>query len=278
MTARNVLMRYGSALLVLLFVLAGCGDDDNDQTGINNAAMVDAGQQDTYNPCGQGQSYCDETCIDTTSDPNNCGGCGVTCPSWNSQCIDSRCVCDNESYSYCNGFCIDTQYDPQNCGGCGIVCEEGSSCDKGECLTGLEQATKIAKEVLNETNKARSTSTNCGEHGTFPPAEPLAYNRYLQQAAQAHSEDMAANNFHAHEGSDGSDFVTRVERTDFQGNPVGENVAMGYKTAKEVVDGWVSSPGHCKNIMNPDATLLGVGYATDENAEGETRWTQVFGN
>lgn len=40
----------------------------------------------------------------------------------------------------------------------------------------------------------------------------------------------------------------------------GENIAMGQKTAKEVVNEWMNSPGHKANILNAKYGLIGVGY------------------
>lgn len=287
MSTRLFAHKWLIALLFLALTAAACSDDDNSGGGGmlrgdaggdgDAAASADAGAQDVYNPCDEGKGYCDGQCVDILASEQNCGACGATCFSWNAECVEGTCICDDENFSYCDGFCVDTQTDTANCGTCGNVCAEGSACYEGDCLTGLEQADMKIRKVVEETNKVRSTETDCGEYGVLPPADPLTHNPYLGEAAQAHSEDMATNNFHAHEGSDGSSPADRVDRTDFQGSYVGENVAMGYETAEAVVQAWVDSDGHCNNLMNPDATLIGVGYAYDDNADGHTRWTQDFG-
>ena len=51
----------------------------------------------------------------------------------------------------------------------------------------------------------------------------------------------------------------------------GENIAMGYPTPQSVVDGWMNSEGHRKNILNPAFTVIGVGYVSDGKY-----WTQMF--
>ncbi|WP_315095738.1 CAP domain-containing protein, partial [uncultured Cellulomonas sp.] len=43
---------------------------------------------------------------------------------------------------------------------------------------------------------------------------------------------------------------------------VGENIALGYPTPAAVVAGWMGSPGHRANILNPDYTQIGVGCTT----------------
>ena len=50
-----------------------------------------------------------------------------------------------------------------------------------------------------------------------------------------------------------------------------ENIAMGQKTAAEVVKGWMESPGHRANIMNGNFTHIGIGYDANGNY-----WTQQF--
>ncbi|PON12320.1 hypothetical protein C2W62_40205 [Candidatus Entotheonella serta] len=72
-----------------------------------------------------------------------------------------------------------------------------------------------------------------------------------------------------HRGSNGSSVGQRVRQQGYQGSAVGENISKGHSTAREVVDGWLRSPGHCNNIMSPDFSQLGVGLI------GNT-WTQVF--
>ena len=54
---------------------------------------------------------------------------------------------------------------------------------------------------------------------------------------------------------------------------VAENVAEGQMTAREVVDGWLHSPGHKKNIEG-NFTLTGIGYASDK--KGNIYFTQIF--
>lgn len=288
MSTRLVLKRYLIALMCVVFVAAACSDDDDSNNGrgglLTDAGDADEGdgtsgtdagadaEEDVYTPeCDEGKAYCDYECRDIMASTEHCGGCGKTCPSWNATCEQGTCLCDDENYTYCDGFCVDTGIDPVNCGGCGTVCSDAEVCHAGACKT-------LPERVTEETNVARSTATDCGEYGVIPAVGALTLDPELSKAAQAHADDMAANAFLGHEGSDGSDFVARVERTNYQGQPVGENVAGGQSTAAEVVTGWVDSDGHCRNIMNGDATKIGIGYAESDNPDGyPTYWVQVFG-
>ncbi|WP_432280686.1 CAP domain-containing protein [Streptomyces luomodiensis] len=102
--------------------------------------------------------------------------------------------------------------------------------------------------------------------------QPLTVNEKLTEAAQDHSEDMAAHGKMSHTGSDGSSPGDRIERAGYSWSTYGENVAYGYGSAKSVMDGWMSSPGHKANILNCDFKEIGVGLAQPGNY-----WTQDFG-
>jgi uncharacterized protein YkwD len=98
----------------------------------------------------------------------------------------------------------------------------------------------------------------------------------LVVAARNHSSDMVAKNYFSHTGSDGSDFVARELKAGYPTNgPSGENIAWGYRTPQEVMDGWMNSPGHRANILNCESTAIGVGVALA--ADGSPYWTQDFG-
>jgi hypothetical protein len=299
MLIRLKVKTYLIALVCVVFATAACSDDQNSNNGTSNTladASSDADQAGDGGPggdstsadaeqdaeedtgplpeCDEGQAYCGSACVDTLESTKHCGGCGNTCPAWNATCQQGSCICDTDNLTYCvnDGFCIDTDLDPSNCGECATTCDTAEVCDGGACKTRPQLVTEA-------TNIHRSTPTDCGAEGSFAAAAPLQLNTELSKAAQAHAEDMRAGDFLDHTGSDGSDFVTRIERTNFEGSPRGENIASGYKSSQEVVDAWVDSDGHCAGLMNPDATKIGVGYAYEADAgpdDQKTYWVQVF--
>lgn len=124
------------------------------------------------------------------------------------------------------------------------------------------------KELLELVNAARSRGCKCGDQ-TMPPAAPVVWDLQLESAAQEHCRDMAAHNSMTHEGSDGSTPDTRMTRAGFAWNSCAENIANGYDTPQLVIEGWLKSPGHCKNLMNPSYRFMGV-------ARTGAFWTQNF--
>jgi uncharacterized protein YkwD len=132
-----------------------------------------------------------------------------------------------------------------------------------------------AGEVFNLVNEARSTSRSCGNQ-SFDATGPLRWNDPLARAAQAHSADMAAQNYFSHDSPDGRDMVARVAAQGYSYSALGENIAAGQRTPAAVMAGWLESPGHCQNIMNPNFRELGVGLA--QGGSYGIYWTQNFGS
>ena len=87
---------------------------------------------------------------------------------------------------------------------------------------------------------------------------------------------MARRNYFEHRGRDGSQPKDRVLRAGYDPRLSGENIAFGPETAEEVVAGWLDSPGHCANIMEPRFEHIGVGVATGKK-RGRIYWVQTFG-
>jgi uncharacterized protein YkwD len=130
-------------------------------------------------------------------------------------------------------------------------------------------------EVLRETNARRALGASCG--GTpFPPAAALAPHSALTRSARGHSQDMALRGYFDHRSPEGHGPMHRAQAAGFPGGFVGENIAAGHRTPREVVQGWMDSPGHCLNVMEPRYRFLGVGYYLHSDRFGHY-WTQNFG-
>ncbi|MFF0813101.1 CAP domain-containing protein [Streptomyces albogriseolus] len=124
---------------------------------------------------------------------------------------------------------------------------------------------RTVAEVVELTNRER---TRAG-------LRPLSRDPLLATAAQAHSADMVARDFYAHTAPDGSKPWDRAAAAGSRCRTVGENIACGQRSAAEVVRGWMNSPGHRANILKPEFTHIGVGFAGGGRAG--TYWTQLFG-
>ncbi|KUN19967.1 stress protein [Streptomyces antibioticus] len=127
------------------------------------------------------------------------------------------------------------------------------------------ELTRTAAEVVDRTNRERT------RHGL----PPLTVDPHLTAAAQAHSTDMIARAFYSHTSPDGSRPWDRAAAAGANRRSIGENIACGQRSPAEVVEGWMNSPGHRANILKPDFTHIGIGFAGGGSAG--TYWTQLFG-
>lgn len=119
--------------------------------------------------CDEGALECGEgVCVDSQTDPDNCGGCGMVCGA-DEACVEGECAClrscgDREcgddgcggscglcgddrlcggggqclcvgALVDCGGACIDVRNDPGHCGGCDVLCLVYELCVAGECST-----------------------------------------------------------------------------------------------------------------------------------------------
>lgn len=133
---------------------------------------------------------------------------------------------------------------------------------------------EFVQEVLVLVNEARAAEG----------LSPVSLSLTLASAAQAHAEAMAADDFFDHQNPlTGSTPQARATAAGYDGL-VGENIAAGDETPADVVASWLSSPGHRANILDPDYTEMGVGYAFQADdafpsTDGpyQTYWVQLFG-
>jgi uncharacterized protein YkwD len=130
------------------------------------------------------------------------------------------------------------------------------------------------KQMLTLVNNTRAKTRSCASM-SYPAAPALAWNCKLENAAQSHSSSMAENNYFDHTGLDGSSPGDRISAAGYNWKTYGENIAAGYQDAQSVMQSWLTSSGHCANIMNANFKEVGVGMVNSSDSYG-TYWTQVF--
>lgn len=132
------------------------------------------------------------------------------------------------------------------------------------------------REVLAQVNAARARPRRCGAR-SFATAAPLRWNGDLGEAAEGHSRAMARDNFFAHRDSDGRSLKDRARAAGYSGRKLGENIAAGHGSPDSAVRGWLASPGHCANLMNPMFTEMGAAYVTNPRSDAGIYWTLLLG-
>ena len=123
--------------------------------------------------------------------------------------------------------------------------------------------------MLQLVNQHRTKGCKCGSV-KYKRTKPLIWSETLELAARDHSLDMHANNFFRHTGSDRSTLSIRLKRRAYNYKTAGENIGWNYHDEERAIEAWIKSPGHCKNIMNPEFTEIGISRVGDY-------WTMVLG-
>jgi len=98
----------------------------------------------------------------------------------------------------------------------------------------------------------------------------------LERSAQSWTNTMVRQNSFTH----GTDFSNRISAAGYDWQTAGENIASGFATPQAVVDAWMASPGHCRNILDPQYASVGTGVSSSpvkSAASHPATWTQDFG-
>lgn len=103
---------------------------------------------------------------------------------------------------------------------------------------------------------------------------PLKSNTDLAKVATIKSQDMINKNYFDHNSPTYGTPFEMMKKFGIKYNTAGENIAMGQRTPAEVVNAWMNSEGHRKNILNSKFTQIGIGVA--KNSKGQLYWTQMF--
>lgn len=129
--------------------------------------------------------------------------------------------------------------------------------------------------LLALVNAARVAGRSCGDM-SFEPASPFVWDSRLADAARAHASDMATHGFLSHTGSDGGTTGSRVTAAGLDWRLIGENVALGGDDVDATVRDWLTSPGHCFNLMNPDYEMIGMACGAPPDGGTDRYWAQVL--
>jgi uncharacterized protein YkwD len=142
--------------------------------------------------------------------------------------------------------------------------------------SGILHPRELERRIFQLTNEAR--------HKNGLPT--LDWDNSLLVKARDKSDDMLINNYFSHTNPEGKTLKDRFHEEKPASyktiSQIGENIYMGarldYSTdiktqARLIVDGWMTSPGHRRNILDPRYTHLGVGVAAKDKM---CYATQVF--
>jgi hypothetical protein len=109
--------------------------------------------------------------------------------------------------------------------------------------------------LLSDTNTSRAANG----------VASLSLNNQLNAAAQASADDMAARNYWSHNTPDGSPPWIWVANQGYSYQKLGQNLATGFADEQSTTDGWMNSPPHRENLLDPSFTQVGFGFANNPN-------------
>ncbi|MDP6934071.1 MAG: CAP domain-containing protein, partial [Myxococcota bacterium] len=167
----------------------------------------------------------------------------------------------------------DADTDTYTGGGYGDVDEDGYP-SWGERDTHFwTNAVRVAPQEFQADYERGGCEYRDFESSEKSPKDPLYYDRNLNIASRAHSQDMYSNHWFDHDSSDGTDWDDRISSYYTESSYFGENIAYGYGGGyRTVLEGWMCSAGHRSNIMLTDYNEMGTGdvndYQTQDFAQG----------
>ena len=153
-----------------------------------------------------------------------------------------------------------------------------TSADKSSADKNKTVGTRMGAQAQQETEAADNADSTvsvdfidevirlCNEERESAGLSPLKKSDSLTDSAAVRAGELPQK--FSHTRPDGSSCFTALTE---KGKTCGENIAAGHQNPEQVVEGWMNSPGHRANILNPDFTEIGVGYNESGNY-----WVQLF--
>jgi uncharacterized protein YkwD len=128
-----------------------------------------------------------------------------------------------------------------------------------------EQSFLTQEGVIKYTNLQR-------EKNNLPP---LIVNSFLNSSAQLKVQDMFDQQYFEHVSPDGQNIEDLANQAGYEFIIIGENLALGnFLNDEDLVEGWMNSPGHRANILNPRYTQIGIAVLK-ASYQGKTTWMAV---
>ncbi|MCS6797084.1 MAG: CAP domain-containing protein [Myxococcota bacterium] len=146
----------------------------------------------------------------------------------------------------------------------------------------LDEGVGASREPLRDLDAVeREFLRLLNEYRVANGVEPVRDDRALNDGARVYSERMGREDFFDHVAPDGSTFTERMCEAGYEPacgprTAVGENIAAGQWTAREVFEAWRRSPGHDRNMRAREFRVVGIGRAVVSGSRFEVYWTSTF--
>lgn len=127
--------------------------------------------------------------------------------------------------------------------------------------------------ATNMSHGGLQSSTN--SHRASAGVGSLAINAKLNSAAQAKANDMVNDNYWSHNTPGGDPPWVFIDAAGYSYARAGENLAYGFLTSSDTVQGWMNSPTHKANMLDGGYIHVGFGFANSSNFVGDGQQTVV---
>jgi len=124
-------------------------------------------------------------------------------------------------------------------------------------LLNAQPSENAINRVMTKVNLLRASGCKCGNK-TMRPVNPVVWDTELYVVSQKYATYMEQNEHFDHITKDGKDLGDRLELKGYDWYKVGENLGYGYRDFNEVLQAWKKSPSHCRMLMDPDVTHMGL--------------------
>ena len=121
----------------------------------------------------------------------------------------------------------------------------------------------------SDESRAHAMAKLVNRHRAHLGRPRLVWDDRLAAIARAHSADMARRGYFSHEDRRGHGPFDRLREGGVRFRAAAENIAFGDRDAEVTLSDWIESPGHRRNLEDPEYTRHGVGVSG-------RYWTHVF--
>jgi len=137
--------------------------------------------------------------------------------------------------------------------------QQSENTDKSEQTKDASQFEQKVVDLVNQEREKQGLKS-------------LTLNKKLSDVARTKSKDMMDKGYFDHNSPTYGSPFDMMKQFGIEYTTAGENIAKGQQSPEDVMNAWMNSDGHRKNILNPDFTEIGVGYVKGDT----TYWTQQF--
>ncbi|MEL6123202.1 MAG: CAP domain-containing protein [Bacteroidota bacterium] len=124
-------------------------------------------------------------------------------------------------------------------------------------LASTQPTQRDVMAVMTKINYLRASGCTCGGQ-QMHPVGPVKWDDRLYRVSRQYAIYMNRHNHFEHLSREGEDLGDRLDALGYPWLKIGENLAFGYRDFHDVLEAWKESPSHCRMLMDPEVTHMGL--------------------